>query len=357
MARNQAGRFMVLGTVIGLLILVGVGAYYVYPLWQQKSLNNQELSLSKDERKAIFVRTGWNEKQVADELLKQNIISDKADFLSLSASKNYGADRVKPGMYVVQGDWKLGTLINRLINGNGRSLDVKFSTDNVWTVEQMVSKICQNLELDSSELINYLYNEATLNKYGFSKKTLPSLFFANTYQNDWAVSKEDWLKQMAEVYKSVWSEERKIKANKMGMEQSEVYTLASIVYGECGMRAYREWPTVAGLYLNRIAQGIRLQSDPTVKYANELYDLKRVYYKHLEIDHPYNTYKIKGLPPGPIKIIPSGVIDAVLNHEKHNYLYMCAKGYEIGHNFAATLTGHNKNVAKYRVWQEKNNNK
>lgn len=357
MAKNKAGRMMVFGTVLGLLLLIGVGAYYVYPLLNQKSLNNQSLALSTDEKKALFIHTGWDEKKVADELQKEKIIQDKADFLSLAASKNYGGNRVRPGMYIINGDWKLGHLINRLINGNGRSLDVKFSTDNVWTVEQMAGKVCKTLELDSTELIDFLYDSHTLTKYGFTKESLPSLFFGNTYQNDWAVSKEAWLDQMAGVYKNVWTSEKKEKAKQMGFEQYKVYTLASIVYGECGMRAYREWPRVAGLYINRLNQGMKLQSDPTVKFANQLFDINRVYYKHLDLEHPYNTYRNKGLPPGPIKIIPEGVIDAVLNYEKHNYIYMCAKGYEIGHNFAATKTEHDKNVAKYRIWQRENNNK
>ena len=151
-----------------------------------------------------------------------------------------------------------------------------------------------------------------------------------------------------------WNEERTQKLNALGLSQTEVSTLASIVEEETSKKD--EKPVVAGLYLNRLRRGIPLQADPTVKFALQNFGLRRIYKKHLEYDSPYNTYLYAGLPPGPIRIPSKESIDAVLNYTKHNYIYMCAKedfsGY---HNFASSLDEHNKNAAKYRNALNKKN--
>jgi UPF0755 protein len=158
---------------------------------------------------------------------------------------------------------------------------------------------------------------------------------------------------MKKEYDRFWNETRLEKAKEMGLTPEEVIILASIVQSETVKPD--EMKTVAGLYMNRLQKGIRLQADPTIKYAVGDYSLRRVNNGHLKTESPYNTYIYAGLPPGPIAFPEISAIDAVLNYEKHNYLYMCAKedfsGY---HNFAKTLAQHNRNAEKYRKALDKN---
>ena len=173
------------------------------------------------------------------------------------------------------------------------------------------------------------------------------MFIPNTYQFYWNTSAEKFIERMAEEFKSFWTQDRLQKANDLGFKQSEVITLASIVEQET--QKDDEKARVAGVYINRLNKGIKLQADPTVIYAIGDFSIRRVLYSHLEYDSPYNTYKYVGLPPGPICIPSITSIDAVLNYEEHSYLYFCARedfsGY---HNFARTLAQHNANARKYQ---------
>ncbi|MBK8505259.1 MAG: endolytic transglycosylase MltG [Saprospiraceae bacterium] len=155
---------------------------------------------------------------------------------------------------------------------------------------------------------------------------------------------------MKEESEKFWSRDsRQEKADKINLTRAEVYTLASIVERET--QAASERATVAGLYLNRLKQSMPLQADPTVVFATGIYDLRRVYLKHLEIESPYNTYKHAGLPPGPIYMPSIQSIDAVLNAEDHNFIYMCARPDNSGmHAFAASQSAHNENANRYRSW-------
>ena len=152
---------------------------------------------------------------------------------------------------------------------------------------------------------------------------------------------------MAKEYKNFWNTDRKAKANKLNLSQSEISTLSSIVQMETVKND--EKPIVAGVYINRLKKGMRLQADPTVIYAVGDFSIKRVLKKHLSYDSPYNTYLHKGLPPGPITVPEISSIDAVLNYKHHKYIFFCAKedfsGY---HNFAVTLSQHNRNARKFQ---------
>jgi UPF0755 protein len=158
---------------------------------------------------------------------------------------------------------------------------------------------------------------------------------------------------MAKEFKNFWTPERMAKLNKVGLTApSEAVTLASIVYSEQSKNA-QEWPIIAGLYLNRIKQGIKLQSDPTFKFCwgDQLKGVQRLLAVHRDVDCPYNTYKIQGLPPGPIYLPPVGVVDAVLNATKHNYIFMCAKpDYSGTHNFTASGAEHIQNASAFQRW-------
>ena len=183
---------------------------------------------------------------------------------------------------------------------------------------------------------------------GFTRETIPALFIPNTYEIYWNVSPERFMARMKQEYNRFWTEERRKKAEALGLTPVEVSTLASIVEEESAVAD--EYPTIAGLYLNRLKAGMPLQADPTVKFAAGDFALQRILDKHLAIDSPYNTYKYAGLPPGPIRIPSIRAIDAVLNPAHHRYFYMCAKEDFSGrHNFAATLAEHNRNANRYRA--------
>ena len=192
-----------------------------------------------------------------------------------------------------------------------------------------------------------------MENYGFTPENFKAMFIPNTYEFYWTTSAEEFVERMNNEYNKFWNDERKTKAGQIGLSPVEVSILASIVQAEVSKN--EELKTVAGLYINRLKKGIMLQADPTVKYAVGDFAIKRVLNKHLEIDSPYNTYKYAGLPPGPINFPEIQAIDAVLNYEKHNYLFMCARedfsGY---HNFAVNNAQHARNAAKYREALDRN---
>ena len=168
----------------------------------------------------------------------------------------------------------------------------------------------------------------------------------NTYEMYWDVSADNFLLRMKKENDNFWNKERQTKAQTLGLNANQVATLASIVDSESAYNP--EKPRIAGLYINRIKKGMLLQSDPTVIYAIGDFTIRRVLNRHLEADSPYNTYKYKGLPPGPIRIPSIAGLDAVLNHENNNYLYMCAKeDFSGSHNFAVTYAEHQANARRY----------
>ena len=191
-------------------------------------------------------------------------------------------------------------------------------------------------------------NDTTyISKLGYTKETLPALFIPNTYEVYWNMSNEDFMQRMVKEHKAFWNEKRLKQAEAIGLTPIEVATLASIVEEETANNA--EKPMVAGLYINRLKKGMLLQADPTVKFSMQDFGLKRILYKHLEVDSPYNTYKYAGLPPGPIRIPSYQGLESVLNYTKHNYLYMCAKEDFSGtHNFAVTSAQHEANARRYQ---------
>lgn len=229
---------------------------------------------------------------------------------------------------------------------NGRQTPLNLTIPSVRTMDRLASYLGNKLMIDSAEIARTLYDSIACRKLGFDTATIACLFIPNTYQIYWNTSLDDFLNRMSKENKRFWTEERQQKARNAGLSTNQVITLASIVDEETAANA--EKPAVAGMYLNRLKRGMPLQADPTIKFALKDFSLRRIYHKHLDIQSPYNTYRNIGLPPGPIRIPSVAGIDAVLNHEKHDYLYMCAKEDFSGrHNFARTYQEHLRNAAKY----------
>ena len=351
---------MRIGFFIGLMGFLGVAGWYLYPKYQAwldlRSADDNIMAIDENASSPLFIPSGSTAENVADLLVDENLISDKDKFLHVASRLSYAGKNVFPGFYIVKGSWSVRELVQNLRLGKARQ-EVQISTDGVHTLKQLAGQVSRSIELDSAAFYDYLTSENVLEHYGFKEETMISLFFPNKYRTNWASSEEALLEQFAGYYKAFWTDERKQKAQELGYSQSQITTLGSVVWGECSNHNKSEWPTVAGLYINRLKRGMKLESDPTVKFALGDFDKERVYYADLEVQSPYNTYYVKGLPPGPIGPVPQGVIDAVLNYEKHNYIFMCAKpgGWKKGHNFAETGAQHSRNAALYHEWANKNN--
>lgn len=228
----------------------------------------------------------------------------------------------------------------------GHQTPVQLVVNSPRKVESVVGHLAKQLMIDSLEIADLLFDEAFQAEMGYHEKSLMFFFIPNTYEVYWNIQVEDLLARLQKEHDAFWNDTRKQKAEQMGLTPYEVTILASIVDEETIKN--EEKATVAGLYMNRLKRGMLLQADPTVKFALGDFTIQRITEKDLEIDSPYNTYLYAGLPPGPIRIPTLKGIDSVLNYEKHNYLYMCAKedfsGY---HNFASNLAEHTRNARKY----------
>lgn len=284
----------------------------------------------------------------------QNIISpyikNMSDFEVIAQLRSY-PDNVKPGRFLL----KKGMSAFQLVSAMRRNVPVKLAFNNQERLENLCERISSQIEPDTTKLLATFRDSIFLQKNGFTKETVFAMFLPNTYEFYWNVSAEKFRDKMLEEYHRFWTKERLAKAAELNMTPVQVITLASIVHKETVKKSER--PTVAGVYLNRLRDGMKLQADPTVIYALKLRDnnfeqvIKRVLYNDLFIASPYNTYQNEGLPPGPIAMPDIDAIDAVLNPEQHNYLYFCASVERFGyHEFAATMAQHDVNAKKYADW-------
>lgn len=338
--KNILSRILLWLLILAILLAGGlayIGYRYIY-------LPNVTIEEKKSE--LIYIPTGSSFEDVVQILNDKNILKDKESFIHISKIKKY-KDPVKPGRYRIYANTNNNQLINMLRAGLQEPVTVTFN--NIRTKEQLVSRICKKLEADSIELLTLLNDDRFLkDKLGLNSRTVLSLFIPNTYKFNWNTSATQFLERMQSEYKKFWTEERKQKAKALNLSQSQVSILASIVQSE-QMQYPEERPIIAGLYLNRLRIGMPLQSDPTIIYAIGDYSINRVLDKDKEINSPYNTYLHNGLPPGPIYVPEISSIDAVLNYNKNNFLYMCAKEDFSGkHNFASNLNEHNRNAQRYR---------
>lgn len=262
---------------------------------------------------------------------------------TLTACSGY-ASRIRPGRYALEPSE--GTLHFFRNLRNGRQSPLQLTIPPVRTMTQLAARLAKVLRADSASLAAAFTDEALCRKFGLDTNTLACIFLANTYEVYWDISPEKLVSRMDKESRRFWTEARLQAARAAGLTTQEVITLASIVDQETANDA--EKPQVAGMYLNRLRSGMKLQADPTVKFALRQFGLKRILHEHLSAESPYNTYKYAGLPPGPICIPSLASIEAVLNYAHHDYIYMCAKEDFSGtHNFAITYEEHLKNARRY----------
>lgn len=326
--------------LIGLVILAVI-AYYIYgAMFKPNTAFNNETAY-------IYVPTNAVYPQVRAQL--EPLLEDIETFDALARQKQYTSN-IKAGRFAISKGMNNNEIINSI---RSKNLPLKIAFNNQNSLADLAGRISTQIEADSLSLINAMTDEAFLSENGFTRATALGMYLPNSYEFFWNTSAKGFRDKMLKEYNRFWSDNRKAKAEKLNLSPNEVITLASIVHEES--KKADEQPRVAGVYLNRLRIGMALQADPTLKFA--AYQLpqykntviRRVLNVHKEIESPYNTYKNVGLPPGPIAMPDLSAIKAVLNPEKHNYLYFAADAKRIGyHKFAKTLAQHNNNAREYQ---------
>lgn len=277
--------------------------------------------------------------------VKKNISSSlkKTAFDLYAAHLNLDT-RLKAGHYIIKQGQSVISVVRMFVLGE--QAPVNLVIGEARTLPQLAGRLSKQIMADSTLLLSALRNSELNAKYGYKKDSIIAMFVPNTYQVYWTITPEQLLERMNREYNAFWNRDREAKLAATELTKYQAMTLASIVYEETKNRG--EMPKIAGVYINRLRKNIPLQACPTVKYAMGDFTLTRILYKHLRYDSPFNTYRNAGLPPAPICIPSIVAIDAVLNYDKNNYLYFCAKPeFDGTHNFARTLREHNANSRKY----------
>ena len=330
----------------GLIAIPKIGLY----------LSSRKESVNK-ERVSFYIKQKITIEQLANSLKEDGIIHDVDAFIDVAEFKGLDKAKIALGKYIIEPNMQYRNLLNGFtLNdaGNGNAeVEVDVALNHCRTISHIAGNVSKTLLIDSAKLVHYLMDPKTLNQYGFTPEQLPALFIPNTYKFYYDTDESAFVEQMASVFKKFWTADRMMKLQKLGFKSpSEAVTLASIVYSEQSLIP-DEWPIIAGLYLNRIEQGIFLQSDPTFKFCwgDELNGVQRLLYIHRDKDCPYNTYLHKGLPPGPICLTPAGVVDAVLTPTRHDYIFMMARpDFSKRHNFSKDYALHQQYAKKYQKW-------
>ena len=280
-----------------------------------------------------------------------NQLKDSASCKSLTSFKQLAyligyPDKMKTGRYAIEPGTGNLRLLKNLIGGLQSPIRITFN--NIRLRTDLAQRLDDQLMVTKDELLTRFADSTYCAELGFTTETIQCMFIPNTYELYWDITPDNFMKRMQKEYKAFWTADRLAKAAKIGITPVQVSVLASIVEEETAKAD--EMGMVAGLYLIRLQINMPLQADPTVKYAVGDVTLNRIMFEHLQVESPYNTYKHTGLPPGPIRVPSIKGINAVLNHDQHNYIYMCAKEDFSGrHNFASTLAEHAKNANRYRA--------
>lgn len=325
-------KFYIIPIVICLLAIAAVVAYYLTGSFSRS-----------EQREYVYIDDNDNLDSVTAKLAP--IASEQALLSFKIISHHTGYDKnIRSGRYVIEPGEGTISVLRKLKNGHQEPL--RLTIPESRTTDRLAGAIGRKLMMDSLSLSILLKDSAFCAAQGFDTTTIVCMFVPNTYEVYWNTSIENLMSRMKKEHDKFWNKSRIEKASALGLSPEEVCTLASIIDEETSNNA--EKPMIARMYLNRLAKGMPLQADPTVKFALKDFALKRIYHDMLQYDSPYNTYKNVGLPPGPIKIASVAGIDAVLNRVDHEYLYMCAKEDFSGtHNFAKTYQEHLRNAARY----------
>ncbi|SDQ68793.1 endolytic transglycosylase MltG [Flagellimonas zhangzhouensis] len=328
--------------ILGLLV-AGFIAYKIYDaiFSPNTQFNNSEAF--------VYLPTNASFSDVKTSL--EPLLKDISTFESVADRKGYSTN-LKAGKYAIKKGMNNNEIINTLRSNN---IPVQVTFNNQESLPELAGRISGQIEADSISLVQAFNDPQFLSETKFDEDSKLGMYLPNTYEFFWNTQAEGFRDRMLKEYQRFWNDERLQKAKNLGMTPNEVISLAAIVQKETVK--VDERPRVAGVYLNRLRDGWPLEADPTVIYAIKKetgnYDtiIKRVLYRDLEMDSPYNTYKNRGVPPGPIAMPDISSIDAVLNPEKHDYFFFVADVSNFGyHMFAKSLVQHNRNKVQYTRW-------
>lgn len=330
-------------------LLFAVGSFFGYRYYKKYYGNNVE------KEGYVLIPHSANFNSILDSIAPY--IKNKETFSEVAKSKNL-TQFFNAGRYHIKSGTNNTDLVNMIKAGN--QTENTFRIGDFFSVYQMIGKVAKKTELDSLKFATDL-NKIATDKGLNNAEDLKKYFFIDSYNFFWTVTPKDFFKKFEGEYNSFWTAERKAKEQNSGLSRDQIYALASLVYKETGGKP-DEMKTVAGLYLNRYRKGMKLQSDPTVIYAVSKANnfqgetLKRVFFKHLREPSPYNTYYTAGIPPGPICMVDKNSVDAVLNAQKSDFIYMCADPKRFGfHKFTANAAEHEVNAKEYQQWLNSKN--
>lgn len=321
-----------------MLVLVGVGAYFgvgYYNVHKKKNFTKSYI---------LYVYPDMTQSAILDSLQRGAGMKDRKAMVRALDSENASL-RLKPGKYQISPS-NTSIYVARMLT-RGWQVPHKLTLSGTMRNKGVIAKkIANQMMVDSASVASVLNSKDFLATYGFTPEDVFGMILPDTYEMYWTASVEEIFDRLKQEYDAFWTEERLARARAQKLTPKQVSVVASIVSGETNESS--EYATIAGVYLNRLRDGMRLQADPTVCYCFD-YKLDRVLKKHLQVDSPYNTYKYKGLPPTPINVPPKACLDAVLNPDKHGYLYFCASSaFDGTHKFAITFKEHQKNAREFQ---------
>ena len=329
--------------IILFVVLAGIGfAGY----WAYMNLYKPNVNLEGKNFKYVYVPSDADFETLLNALYSESVIENRKTFEWMA--KRMDLDKnIHPGKYRVNTGMNNRQINLMLKNNKQEKVKLTFNSQ-IRTKEEFIEYLDSKLELNFEELDEYLSDDVLLEKeYGLDPDNIMTLILPNAYEVSWVTKKEELFGQIKNYFNSVWTKERRDKCKKMGYTVVDATTLAAIVQGESAIAS--EQQKIAGVYINRIKKNMALQADPTLKFANRNFEVQRVTNADKQIDSPYNTYKYKGLPPGPICLVNVQSLDAVLNYAHHNYLYFCAKPSLNGYSdFSANYEQHLKYAAAYQ---------
>lgn len=326
----------------GLTIAVIAGLIGLYLFFHYFRSNNFKGS----ESKTIYIHSDATFDDVLQIMKDSNVLKDISTFRTVAHLRNYDTS-VKPGKYILKPGMN-----NQQIAGKLRSGDQdpqKVTINNIRMISDLAGKASRYFESDSITFLNYLKDPEVAASLGYNQDNFLTMFIPNTYEMFWTSTPESFVKRMKKEYDNFWTQDRINKLTANNLTPTEAYIIASIVEKESNYTP--EKPVIAGVYLNRLHAGERLQADPTVVFAMGDFSIQRVLYTHLKTDSPYNTYLNTGLPPGPICMPSMASLEAVINVDKHKYMFFCARPDNSGiHVFAETYQEHLKNADNFSKW-------
>jgi len=330
---------------LGIGLLIAIGGLLLYILGIRPALvQNTAFEASK---KVLFVPSGTQNEQLEQILLRDSFVADLSSFQRTALVMRFNRENIRPGRYNITKGMTNRALVGKLRSGAQDAQKVVIN--NIRLVNDLAGKASRYFESDSLAFLQYLTDPATSTEYQFSQEKFLTMFLPNTYEMFWTTTPEKFVARMKKEYDDFWTKERLDQLQKNGLDPTKAYILASIVEKESNYNPER--PTIAGVYLNRLKSGEKLQADPTVVFATGDFTIQRVLYEHLKTESPYNTYLYAGLPPGPICMPSMASLEAVIHAENHDYFFFCAKADNSGiHAFAKDYGSHLKNAEAFANW-------